>query len=122
MRNGNWLILILSWLKKTFRRLTAIKITKFERIDFFCPPLVLTFAIVRAQCVQQVNGGAAQQLLPQRVATPQFQIQTALRRHIAARHKEPFAKLHLTVHYCLCTLHHFQIFVLYPFKIQSLLT
>lgn len=56
----------------------------------------LTFAIVRAQRVQHVYGGAAQQLLPQRVAAPQFQIQTALRRHIAAGYKET---------YCLCTLH-----------------
>lgn len=56
---------------------------------------------MRAQRVQQVDGGAAQQLLPQRVAAPQLQIQTALRRHIAARDKERniFPQLHLTLEY-----------------------
>lgn len=60
---------------------------------------MLTFAIVRAQRVQQVYGGAAQQLLSQRVATPQFQIQMALRRHIAAGHKERFDEQQFTTRY-----------------------
>ena len=48
---------------------------------------VLTLAVVCAQCVQQVDGGAAQELLPQGVAAPQLQVQTALRRHITAQHR-----------------------------------
>lgn len=48
---------------------------------------VLTLAIMCAQCVQQVYGGTAQQLLPEGVAAPQLQIQMALRRHIAVGHK-----------------------------------
>ncbi len=49
---------------------------------------VLTLAVVCAQCVQKVYGGAAQELLPQGVAAPQLQIQTTLRRHITVKHKE----------------------------------
>lgn len=48
---------------------------------------VLTFAVVGAQRVQQVYGGAAKQLLPEGVAAPQLQVQAALRRHVTAKHK-----------------------------------
>lgn len=55
----------------------------------------LTLAVVGPECVQQVDGGEAQELLPQGEATPQLQIQATLRRHITVRGKATQTRAHI---------------------------